>query len=161
MSRAYEALLADRLVRLDRWIAESESRASRSGDAETLQDLEVDLARWRDERNQCERRLGRTKSLNQFARWALATLWISFAVLLAIAFVGADFARVESPLLSLLVAVDVLLLIGFGATYVIAIVVRDVVAQGRQPWRFDLRSLLMITTVIAVQLALLTYMFRN
>ena len=156
MSRAFEASLANQLSRFDRWIAESESLASRTTDEETLQNLAQDLARWRELRGQYALRLDRTKWLNRFAKWTLATFWISFSLLFATALL-----RIERTFLLPLVAIDVLLLIACGATYVIAIIVRDAVARGRQPWRFSLRSLLVGTTVIAVLLALLTYAFRK
>jgi hypothetical protein len=156
MSDAFEDSLANQLVRLDQWIAETESLASHSSDEETLRNLERDLARWRELRVQYELRLGRTKLMNRFAFWVNATFWISFAALSIVAIVG-----VKTRSLWPLVAVLLLLLIGCGASYVVAIIVRDAVATGRKPWQFSLRSLLAGTTVIAMLLALLIYVLRK
>lgn len=157
MSRAFESSLANQLARLDQWINESESLASRSEDEETLQRVEDDIARWQVLRDQCAQALTRTKWMNRLALWMQATFWISFVVLLGITFVGIAVVETEGVFLPLLVAVDLLVLVGTGVAYVMAIIIRDVVAQSHQPWRFSLRSLLVGTTVIAVLLALLAF----
>lgn len=155
MSRAYESSLTNLLARLDHYIAESEALASRSTDEDTLRHVAEELVRLRESRRQQEETLRRTRSINRFVRWVLATFCISFVILLAMAFL-----RLNGKPLTL-VAVDVLVVIGAGIMYVIAITVRDAVALGHQPWRFSLRSLLITTTVVGVVLGLLVFALKK
>jgi hypothetical protein len=70
------------------------------------------------------------------------------------------FLRLDGKALTIL-ALDVLVVIGTGIMYLVAILVRDAVARGRRPWRFSLRSLLVTTTVIAVVLGMVVYALKE
>jgi hypothetical protein len=156
MSRAYEASIRSHLDRLNRWIADSELLASRSEDEETLRNVEADLARWRESRNRYEGILLRTKWLNRFVSWTFALFWFSFALLCAMSGVLSD----HESLLSIIIVVGVLLVIASGAMYLIAIVARDAVALGHRPWRFSVRSLLIVMTLVALLLGVWFYAVR-
>jgi hypothetical protein len=156
MSRAHENFFIERLARLDRLIAESEALASRCGDEETLLRISEDIARWRETRDGCEYALRRTKSVNRFVSGALITFCTSFVTLGLVAVF-----QPSGPILIAAVIPALLLLFGSAAAYVIALVVRDFAAHGRRAWHFSLRSLLAVTTVIAILLGMLAYALRN
>jgi hypothetical protein len=156
MSRAYEVFLIERLARLDRLIAESEALASRSSDEETLLRISEDTARWRETRVGCEHALRRTKSVNRFLSGALVTFCTSFVTLGLVAVF-----QPSGPILFAVVFPALLLLFASAAAYVIALVVRDFAAHGRRAWHFSLRSLLAVTTVVAILLGMLAYALRN
>lgn len=95
---------------------------------------------------------------HRFSRWSLAAFGSAFALLFVFAV-----APIPVPeLYKMLVGVfDVLLLIVSAAAYALAMTIRDVIWFGHKPWRFSHRSLLIITTAIAVSLGLLVYAFKN
>ena len=155
MSRAHEAFLTERLARLDRLIAESEALASRSSDEETLVRISEDIARWREARDGCQCALRRTKSANRFVSWALVTFCTSFAVLCSLAILQ------PGPILFGLLVASLLLLFGSAIAYVAALLIRDFAAHGGRAWHFSLRSLLAVTTVVALLLGMLAYALRN
>jgi hypothetical protein len=156
MSRAYEALLRNQLARLNRWIAESESLTSRPTDEATLQSVEADLARWRETRERCKAVFNRTKLLNRFVSWTLVTFWISFALLCLLL----GFLSNNETLFAILGLTCGVLVIVSGAGHLVAITVRDSVAHGRRPWRFSLRSLLVVMTILAIGLGVWFWAIR-
>ena len=156
MSRAYQAFLTERLTQLDRLIAESEAFASRSSDEEARLRVSEDIARWRESREKCEYSLRRTKSTNRFVSGALITFCASFVTLCAVAVL-----EPSGPILFCIAVPTLLLLFGSAAAYIVGIVARDLSARGQRTWRFSLRSLLEITTVVAILLGLMDYALRN
>jgi hypothetical protein len=55
---------------------------------------------------------------------------------------------------------SLLLLVGSAIAYIAAIVVRDIVTHGRRAWSFSLRSMLVVTTMVAILLGMLGYALR-
>ena len=156
MSRPYEAILADRVTRLDVLIAQSEELFARTNDDESRRNLAAELARQRELREQSMSVLQRTASLNPIAARAQVCFWISLALLAVIAI-----STPNGAALSLLVLLDLLLLIASAAAFICALVVRDLVARGYQPWRFSLRTLFVTMTILAVFRTLLIWALRN
>jgi len=156
MSRAYEAMLAERLARFERLIAESEALALRSSDEETLRQVAADVSRWRESQASCDHVLRRTKSINCVVRGALIGFSAGFVLLCF----GAVF-QPEGLLLGALIFSTLLLLCGSAVVYISALLVRDIVAHGRRMWHFRLSSLFAVMTVIAVLLGLLVYSWRS
>lgn len=156
MSRPYEALLADRVTRLDVLIAQSEELFARTNDDKTRHNLAAELARQRELREQSISVLQRTVPLNRIVARSHVCFWISFALLTAIAI-----ATPSGMALGLLVLIDLLLLIVSAAVFLVTLILRDVVARGYQPWRFQLRTVFLIMTVVAVCLTFLVLAFRN
>jgi hypothetical protein len=157
MSRAYEESIRSHLARLDRWIIDSELFVSKSHDEVTRRNVEADLARWREARNRYKGILLRTKWLNRCVSWTSALFWFSFVSLCAIMGVLSDH---ESLLSTIIIVVGVFLVIASGLAYPIAIVARDAVALGRRPWRFSVRSMLILMTLVALLLGAWFYAVR-
>jgi hypothetical protein len=157
MSRAYETLLANRLQRLDRLIADTAAIGSKSEDPTTLRQIEFDLDRWRDSRDRFAMLLVRTKLWNRLTSLALAIFGISFGCLLIFALFGEP----TSALVFILLALDLLILFASAIGYLVAITVRDAIARDGGPWRFSLRTLLIVMTEIALALGSLAWAVRH
>jgi hypothetical protein len=157
MSRPYETSLSNQLARLNHLIAESEAFVSRSTDSETIGNLNEEMTRQRELRARCENALRRTKFLNRFALRAQIAFWVSFSMLFVIGFLG-PFGEKLVVLLGISVF---LLLVVSAASFIGAILVRDVVARDHRPWQFSLHSMLAAITVIAVLLSLLFIALRD
>jgi|SRR3954454_6763097 hypothetical protein len=157
MWRAYEESIRSHLARLNRWITDSELLVSRSQDEETRRNVEADLARWCESRDRYEGILFRTKWLNRFVSWTSALFWSSFVLLCVMLGVISDH---ESLLSTVIIVVGMFLVIASGLAYPIAIVARDAAALGYRPWRFSLRSLLVVMTLVAFVLGAWFYAVR-
>lgn len=149
-------LLADRVTRLDVLIAQSEELFARTNDDESRHNLAAELARQRELREQSISVLHRTASLNRIAARSQVCFWISVALLFAIAITTPN-----GVALGLLFLIDLLLLSVSGTAFLVTFILRDVVARGHQPWRFQLRTIFVIMTVATVCLTFLVLAFRN
>lgn len=156
MSGTQESLPDQYLERLDRWIAETRILAARTTDLETRKCADEDVRRWMDERTQYVRSGQWMRGLNSIAK-ALVRAMSAGAVLL---FVAAIFLRPDTALGAWTVAIDVVVVLGSGVLYVIVVTIRDAVAEGRQTWRFRVRSLLTLMTIVALLLGLWTFLVR-
>lgn len=94
--------------------------------------------------------------MNRLVSYSLATFWISFAFLCGAVGILAK----SETFFPILAAAGVLLVIVSGVTHLIAISVREAAAWGDHRWRFSVRSLLILTTVIALILGLWFYAVR-
>ena len=157
MSRAYEALLKKQLQRLDRLIADTEAVRSKSNDHTTLQQIAFDLNRWQDSRDHIATILARTKRWNRYTSGTLATFAISFALV----FIFAFFTESLNAIVILLMALDLVIILTSGIGCIAAITVRDAVARGGEPWRFSLRSVLIVMTAIALAFGALAWAARH
>lgn len=96
--------------------------------------------------------------MNWLVSRLLAAFAISFTGLLLFSFLFND---IDNTLFAIVVGIDMLIIILSAVGYLVAVVIRDAVALGRQPWRFSLRGLLALSTVTAILLGLLTYTIRH
>jgi uncharacterized membrane protein len=157
MSRAYEELLANYVERLDRLIADTAAVRAKSDDPTTLRQIGFDLDRWSSSRARFATILVRTKRWNRLTSLALAIFGISFGCLLIFALFGEP----TTTLVFLLLGLDLLILFASAIGYLIAITLRDAVAREGQPWRFSLRSVLIVMTEIALALGTLAWLMRK
>lgn len=158
MSQYQETLLANQLTRLDRTITDAQDLASRSSDAATQKALENELFQLHETRQQIEAVWRRTKSLNLAVRRTLVIFCLSFAALFLLGFSG--LFHLSPPLYVVLILLDTLILVASGITYVVVILLRDLIVRGRRPWRFSLWDLLVVTTIVALLLSLAMYVRR-
>jgi hypothetical protein len=157
MSRAIEALLANRLQRVDHLITETEAVGNKSDDPTTLRQIQFDLDRWRASRARFAALLVRTKRWNRLTSLALAIFGFSFGCLLVFALFGEP----TTAIVFVLLAVDVLILFASAIGYLVAITVRDVIARNGGRWRFSLRAVLIVMTEIALGLGTLAWLMRR
>src|SRR5262249_30063770 len=137
MSHAYDALV-NRLQQLDRWISETEQVRAIAKEPETRQQIEDDLARWRESRKVCASFLERITWLNRAASALMAVLGIAVVGLFSIGL----FQSLDDHVRSLLMSVDILILFASFVGYILAIAARDSVARSGEQVRFSLRSML-------------------
>ena len=156
MSQTNEALLDPYLDRLDRWISETRDLAARTTDAETLKCAEEELRRWMDERTRYARAIQWNRNLNRITAVLIRVL--SFGV--GLLFFAALLLNHDTVAFLVAIAIGIVTVIVSGVMYLVATTTRDALAHGQDVWRFSLRSLLVVTTILAIVLGLLAFLVR-
>jgi hypothetical protein len=158
MSQADEEALANHIARLSRWIAESESLRARTTDEETLQLIDADLARWRESIKQgastFRQPTRNSKWLEIIVSSSLVIFWISFGLMCLLS----PLALRSEQIQAVLVPFAFLFTFGAGAVCMVALAVRGAVARR---WRYNLRSILIVMTAVAVILGLWFWAVRS
>jgi hypothetical protein len=157
MSPANEALHDPYLDRLDRWITETRALATRTADAETLKRAEEELRRWMDERTRYARAIQWNRNLNRITVVLIRVL--SFGV--GLLFFAALLLNHDTVAFLVAIAIGILTVIVSGVMYLIATTTRDALAHGQDVWRFSLRSLLVVTTILAIVVGLMAFLVRS
>jgi hypothetical protein len=125
--------------------------AARTTDEQTLQLIDADLARWREAIKQrtlqSHQVIHQPKWLDRFVSWSVVTFWTSFILMYGVSAV-LYLSRFESAI-PIFLPVVLLLLVGSGAGYLVAIAIREATARR---WRFTVRGLLILMTVVALLL---------
>jgi hypothetical protein len=151
MSQADDEALANRVARLNRWIAESESLASRTTDEETLQLINADLARWRKSLKQPTAKFRQPNRNSEWLEiilsWSLVTFWISFGLLCLLSPLFLRSEHIQAALAHF----AVFFTLGAGAVYLVTHVIRVAIARR---WRYNLRGILIVMTALALLLGL-------
>jgi hypothetical protein len=76
-------------------------------------------------------------------------------------FIFAFFIEPPNAFIFVLLAIDLLIMFASAIGYLIAITLRDIFARGGKPWRFSVRTVLIVMTEIALAMGMLAWLMRR